>query len=144
MPIDISKRQADRLRVLEAIFVAAHGIEREPVRIQPTIQTQLELSDEELLAACAYLAGEGLIRPIPRLSGTYVFAELTHRGVIEREKAISTPDKPTRYLPPAFSIISINNSTIIGSPVQSASPDASQTSTSDLCDESLRSRHYTT
>jgi hypothetical protein len=50
VPINITKRQADRLRVLHAIFDAADGVEREMVRLAPTIQTQLRLSDQELLA----------------------------------------------------------------------------------------------
>ena len=43
MAIDIAKRQADRLRVLKAIFDAADGTTSEPVRTSPTIELQLGL-----------------------------------------------------------------------------------------------------
>ena len=96
MPIDVPKRQADRLRVLSAIYDAAAGIEHEMVRIVPTIQTQLGLSDQDLQAACVYLAGEGLIAAVSPFeeSPIVVFAQLTHRGVMAMEE----PDEPLKKM----------------------------------------------
>jgi hypothetical protein len=96
VPIDVPKRHADRLRVLSAIFDAAGGVEREMVRIVPTIQAQLGLSDQDLQAACAYLAGEGLIVAVSPFeeSPIVVFAQLTHRGVIAMEE----PDEPPKIM----------------------------------------------
>jgi hypothetical protein len=134
MAIDVLKRQADRLRVLRAIFDAADGVEREPVRVAPTIELQLDLPSKEVHAACAYLVGERLISPIATIEEgptIYVAVELTHLGVVEMEQSIGVPNKPTKHFPPAISVISINNSTFTDSPIRSASPNASQTSTSD-------------
>jgi hypothetical protein len=96
VPIDIPKRQADRLRVLSAIFDAAGGIEGEMVRIVPTVQAQLALSDRDLQAACAYLAGQGLIDTVSPIdqSSMVLFAKLTHRGVM----AIEEPEKPPKAI----------------------------------------------
>jgi hypothetical protein len=84
---DIAKRQADRLRVLRAIWEVTDGTTSEVARTAPTIQMQLGLSDKELEAACDYLAGEGL------------------------------PDKPTRHLPSAASVVAVASSTLINWPI---------------------------
>jgi hypothetical protein len=127
--IDVTKRQADRLRVLAALFYATDGIEGQIVRLVPTIQEQLELSDQELQAACSYLVGEGLISAVAPIaeSDMYFFAELTHRGVIAMEESLKDPDRPTTLFPPAVSIISINNSTLVNSPIQNGSNGGQQT-----------------
>jgi hypothetical protein len=128
MAIDIAKRRADRLRVLQAVFDAAGGATSEVVRVAPTIQLQLELSHQDLQAACDYLVGEHLIKPLATINEApvYITVQLTHRGVVEMEQSISSPDRPTKHLPSAVSVISIMNSTIINSPIQSASPDGHQ------------------
>jgi hypothetical protein len=132
---DIAKRQADRLRVLRAVWDATDGTTSEVARTAPTIQMQLGLSDKELEAACDYLAGEELIRPTAKISEPpgYIAVQLTHRGVREMEESISAPDKPTNHLPSATSVVAIINSTLISSPIQSASPEGHQTtSTNDM------------
>jgi hypothetical protein len=128
MATDIAKRQADRLRVLRAVWDATDGTTSEVARTAPTIQMQLGLSDKELEAACDYLAGEGLIRPTSKINEPpgYIAVQLTHRGVREMEESISSPDMPTKHLPAATSVIQIINSTVIASPIQSASPEGRQ------------------
>lgn len=135
MTTDIAKRQADRLRVLKAIFEATDGTTSEVARTAPTIQMQLGLSDKELEAACDYLAGEGLIKPTAKINEPpgYIAVQLTYRGVKEMEESISAPGKPTKHLPSAASVIAIINSTLINSPIQNASPEGRQaTSTNDV------------
>jgi hypothetical protein len=133
MAIDIAKRQADRLRVLRAVWDATDGTTSEVARIAPTIQMQLGLSDQEVVAACDYLAGGGLIRPTSKIDRgpIYISVQLTHRGVREMEESISAPDKPTKHLPSAASVVAIINSTVINSPIQSASPEGQQTTSSN-------------
>jgi hypothetical protein len=130
MPVNIEKRHADRLRVLKAVFDDASGIEGEMVRLAPTIQDRLGLNHQELHAACAYLVGEGLIKPGATIDQppVYISAALTHRGAVEMEQSLGSPDKPTKHLPPVNSVITIINSTLHNSPIQSASPDGQQTS----------------
>jgi hypothetical protein len=126
----VEKRQADRLRVLRAIWDATNGNPSEVARTAPTIQKQLGLSDQELEAACDYLVGEGLIRPTSKINESpgYIAVQLTHRGVREMEESISVPDKPTEHLPPAISVVHIQGD-VIGSPIQSGSPGAQQGTT---------------
>lgn len=69
-----------------------------------------------------YLKGEGLIRYKEFDQGNGI-VHITHRGVIEIEKALSNPDKPTNYFPPV-NIISVGQ--MINSQIQQASPGASQ------------------
>lgn len=132
MTVDIAKRQADRLRLIRAIFDAADGMESEVVRFAPTIQRELGLTDQELANACNYLIGEGLINSAIKIEQppVHIAARLTHRGIIEIEQSMAEPSKPTEHLPaaisPAISVVSIRNSTVIGSPIQSASPGAHQ------------------
>jgi len=131
----IAKRQADRLQVLRAIWDATDGSTSEVARTAPTIQMQLGLSDKELEAACDYLAGEGLIKPTAKIDEppVYIAVQLTHRGAREMEESISTPEKPTKHLPSAASVVVIINSTLINSPIQSASSEGHQaTSTNDV------------
>src|ERR1700734_300322 len=127
MAVDIAKRQGDRLRVLRAIFEAADGTTSEVVRIAPTIQMQLGLSDQEVEAACDYLAGKRLIKPLAKVAEApvYIAVELTHLGVTEMEELISAPEKPTKYLS-AASIVMIVNSTVVNSAIQNASPEGRQ------------------
>lgn len=112
------------MRVLRAIFDAADGTTSQVVRTAQTIQRQLGLSDQELEAACDYLEGKGLLKAVAKdnESPVYIAVHLTHLGVEEIEESISSPDRPTRYLPSAASVVQIINSTVIGSPIQSASP----------------------
>jgi hypothetical protein len=124
MGVDIAKRQADRMRVLRAIFDDTDGTTSEVARLAPTIQDRLGLSDLDLEAACDYLAAKGLIRPTAKVDRgpVYIAAQLTGRGLDEIEAALSSPSQPTRYLPAAASVVQIINSTLIDSPIQNASP----------------------
>jgi hypothetical protein len=134
MATDIAKRQADRLRVLRAIYEGTDGTTSEVARTAPTIQKQLGLSDMELEAACDYLTGEGLIKPTVKVNEPpgYIAVQLTYRGVREMEESINAPEMPTKHLP-AASVVTIINSTLINSPIQSASPEAHQmTSVNDV------------
>lgn len=130
MPVNVQKRQADRLGVLKTIFEDASGIEGEAVRLAPTVQERLGLDDQELQAACAYLAGEGLIEPVATVdqAPVYISAALTHRGAVEMEQALKSPNKPTKHLPSVNSAVIIINSSLHNSPIQSGSPDGHQTS----------------
>jgi hypothetical protein len=117
------------VRVLRALFEASGGTTSEVGRTGPTIQQQLGLSDLDLQAACDYLVGKGLIKPTIKVWGPpgHIAVRLTARGLDEIEEALASPSKPTRYLPAVAPIVQIINSTLIGSPIQSASPEGRQT-----------------
>jgi len=126
MAIDLVKRQADRLRLMKAIFEAADGVESELVRVAP-IQQELGFSNRELEDSCDYLIGERLIISLGKVAEApaHVAVQLTHRGVMEMEQSIVAPNKPTQHFPPAISIFHVGGN-IIGSAIQSGSPGAQQ------------------
>jgi hypothetical protein len=124
--IDIDQRQADRLRVMRAIFDAANGGETQIVRIVPHLQQRLGLTEQEIMDAAHYLIGEGLI-VAPLKSGDYIIGvRLRHRGIKEMEQSLQSPDKPTHYFPPASYVVNNFHGDVIGSAVQSGSPGARQ------------------
>jgi hypothetical protein len=68
--IDISKRKADRLRLINAIYEHANGSPLNHVDIEPLMK-KLDMPDEEMAAACDYLEGEGLINPDKAMWGHF-------------------------------------------------------------------------
>jgi len=125
--IDIQQRQADRLRVMKAIFDASGGSEHKEV-LGHELAAQLGLTDQELGDACRYLAGEGLIEEAaPDMSGSPVpyWVNIRHLGIKEIEQSLQAPNKPTKHFPPAISVIHIGGN-VTNSPIQSGSPGAQQ------------------
>jgi hypothetical protein len=109
----ISKRQADRVRFLRALYEASDG-RRRPFA-EPDIAEAAGLTAEEASSAADYLKGKGLLRYLGgsgRYRGLYA---LTPAGVDEYERAHANPDRPTEHLPPwsiVFNIGTMNNSQI--------------------------------
>ena len=125
--MDIEKRQADRLRVMRAIFDAANGSEVELVRIAP-LQHSLGLSEHEVMAACHYLIGERLITAPIKVEGDYIISvQVTHRGIKEIERSLRQPSggHSAGHFSPSISILNVHGD-VIGSAIQSGSPGAQQ------------------
>jgi hypothetical protein len=127
--VDLNKRKADRLRVMNEFFDVASGSERVIIGTE-AVCTQLGLSDQEMADACSYLEGEGLIRPMPGLwSRPFPHRiQLTHWGIIEVEESREHPETPTEHFPPLSTVIHFYGD-VIGSPIQAGSPGATQTTT---------------
>lgn len=126
MAVDIAKRQADRWRVMNAIFDASDG--SETVQVRPGFAfKELGLTEREQADACNYLIGERLIRVAAKFeeSDLPVIVHITHRGIVEMEHSLSAPDKPTEHFPPALSVINVFGS-VTASTIQSGSPGARQ------------------
>jgi hypothetical protein len=124
---DIEKRQADRLRVMKAIFEASGGSESTVVSGTELLDS-LGLPDQELGDVCKYLEGERLIAINRTAWGhwTPFIIHVTHRGIKEMEQSARAPQEPTRHFPPAVSIVNVHGP-VIGSAIQSGSPGAHQT-----------------
>ncbi len=60
-----------------------------------------------------YLKGEGLIETLSTEHFTQV--AITHKGRVEVEKALDSPDQPTDYFPPAARVINVRGTYIEGS-----------------------------
>jgi hypothetical protein len=125
--VDLNKRKADRLRVMNELFEAASGSERQIVNTR-AVPTKLGLSDEEMADACKYLEGEGLIGPMKGLWGRPfpTNVQLTHWGVREVERSREHPEVATEHFPPLVTVTYVHGD-VVGSAIQAGSPGATQT-----------------
>lgn len=96
--INLQQTQHDRFKVLRLVYdLSGHN--------QTTLITLAELGKQagfpsrELNGIINYLSGENLI-------GSYTIStvSITHKGIVEVEKALSKPESPTEYFP-AINII---------------------------------------
>ena len=115
----LEEKKTKRLQFLHRLYELTEGSEFKYFNMFD-IGSELDL-DRKLTSDIAYyLRQEGLIefRAIGGMIG------ITHRGIREVEKALSNPNKPTDFFPPAVNIISIGQMT--NSHIQQASPGATQ------------------
>jgi|ERR1700691_3840611 hypothetical protein len=124
--IDIAKRRADRLLVLNEIYEAAGGSRQVSVG-GPWLLEHMNLPQDQLEDVCTYLLSERLIEGTKTLWGVDIpyTLRLTHRGQQEMERSRSAPGKPTDHFPPMVSVVHIGGDNI-GSPIQAGSPGARQ------------------
>lgn len=57
---------------------------------------------------------------------------MTHRGVVEVERALSAPETPTTYFPPVVNILHVQN--MVGSQIQQGTHNSAQTQSVALSD----------
>ena len=74
-----------------------------------------------------FLVGENLVKYFT-LGGNIA---ITHQGIVQVEKALSEPDKPTLYFPP-INIINVQN--MVGSQIQQGTSESNQTYSSSTSD----------
>jgi hypothetical protein len=86
------------------------------------------VSDEDLRQALQYLEGEGLIKCHWTMGGQPPSVQLRHRGVLEVEQAISTPDRSTEHFVPMVSVFHVGGS-IVNSQISAGSPGSQQSGT---------------
>ena len=120
---DITRRNADRLRVMNAIFEAAEGSRMSHVSGDWLLE-HLEMSDEDLGSICRYLEAEQLITAGPEYWGhhTPFMVLLTYAGIEEMKRSREVPDQATEHFPP-ISVIHIEGDAI-GSAIQAGNPRA--------------------
>ncbi len=128
--VNLRKRKADRLRVMNEFFEVADGSEQAIIDTE-AVCTKLGLSDQEMADACGYLEGEGLISPMPGLWNRRFphRVRLTHPGIREVEESRSHPETPTEHFPPLGTITQHFHGDVISSAIQAGSPGATQTVT---------------
>jgi len=124
--MDIRKRQADRARILKAIFDTADGSEEAIVRIVPQLVQSLGLPEQEIISACQYLVGEGWIKAPLKVEGNYIVGvHLTHRGVEKVEQSLKQTAERNGPFIPSISVINIHGD-VISSAIQTGSAGAQQ------------------
>ncbi|MCT4352182.1 hypothetical protein M5362_03430 [Streptomyces sp. Je 1-79] len=80
----LHERQAYRERVLAALYEATEGNRLLGVPGQK-LRNDLRIPEEDLAAACTYLAGEGLVTVDWEPGNTPAMVSLTHQGIRRME-----------------------------------------------------------
>jgi hypothetical protein len=117
----LDEKKRKRLLFLHHLYEVTDG----DVNSSPMVEElgqELSLSRDEAFAITDYLEGEGLVETI----GIGHRVGITHKGVREVEAALSEPDKPTRYFPPASHIIIVQGD-LHNSPIQQGTHHSTQT-----------------
>jgi DNA-binding transcriptional regulator YhcF (GntR family) len=84
------------------------------------VEAGIDLKDAYLIAE--YLEGENLIEI---LDGNSIIITITHKGMVEVERAISKPEKATDYFPPVVNILNVQQ--MHNSQIMQGSNESSQT-----------------
>ncbi len=92
----LEEKKAARFKMLEKLYMESGSSENIIFNIHD-IGKDLKFTPDLNKITYQYLVGENLIK-FRALGG---FASITHYGVIEYENAISSPEKESRYFPPA-------------------------------------------
>jgi hypothetical protein len=115
----LEEKQEHRLKLLHHLYEVTGG-DRGRIVSMWEVGAEVGLGREEIGLAMQYLVGEHLAK-YEAMGGEIA---ITHDGVREVEAALSEPDEPTTYFPPAVNILNIRNN--IGSPIVQGSPGAQQ------------------
>ena len=122
IPLEEMKKKC--FQFLYKLYEMTSGNELELVSIDDIMQ-ELDFTRDQAWQIMAYLKEEQLLK-LMNLDGDL---QITHSGIVEIEKALSEPEKPTEHFPPDIK----NAAQMINSQIQQASPDASQTVS--FCDD---------
>jgi hypothetical protein len=98
----LEQRRLDRFKFLDALYERASGRTQHQVSMYE-IGESLSFSREQIEAILDYLSGERLAK-CETLDG---LISITHGGVVEVEKALSNPEKPTQYFPPVINVLHV-------------------------------------
>ncbi|MGI8494542.1 MAG: hypothetical protein ACR2L1_04410 [Pyrinomonadaceae bacterium] len=69
-----------------------------------SISRDINISANDGFMIAEYLEGEGLLQI---LDGECLIISITHKGIVEVERALSKPDKPTEYFPAVTNYINV-------------------------------------
>lgn len=96
----IEEKQKQRFQFLNLLYGKTQGHKRQAENVRE-LETELGWDQETTDLTVEYLKGEGLVKG-------YAMGEIviTHLGVVEIERALTAPDQPTPYFPPAVNILS--------------------------------------
>lgn len=104
----LTQTKKNRFEFLNLVYQKSGGDETEIYVIRDLAEELgMDINEAELISQ--YLEGESLIDATRTFGIGNSGVNITHYGVIEIEKALSEPEKPTDYFPPVVNIISIAN-----------------------------------
>lgn len=114
--IDINRKKELRYLFLQRLYELTDGSELKRVA-KSEVAAGLNATPQEANDVFQFLKGEYLADPVN------MAVSITHAGVIEIEKALSEPDKPTQYFPPV-NIINVHQ--MNGSVIQQGTVGSTQ------------------
>jgi hypothetical protein len=117
---EVEKARANRFRFLRLLYEKTGGDEYKWFNMFD-IGQDLGFEKDETSRVTQYLVGENLV--IHRAVGGLI--GITHWGIREMESALSNPNQPTKYFPPAVNIIEVHGD-IVGSQIQQATQTSAQ------------------
>lgn len=115
--IDITRKKELRYLFLQRLYELTNGSELKRIP-KDDVAKDFKVSPQETCDIWQYLKGEHLADPVN------MNVSITHAGVVEIERALSEPDKPTQYFPPV-NIINVNQ--MHGSVIQQGTTNSTQT-----------------
>lgn len=118
-PISLEEKKAKRLQFLYNLHELTGGSEFKVINMFD-IGNSLGLDRRTTADIAQYLRQEGLLE----FSTVGGGIQITHFGIREVEEAMSNPQQPTQYFPPAINVISVGQMT--NSQIVQASPGATQ------------------
>lgn len=102
----LEEKKRLRLLFMNTVYEKTHG-DRFTFTNLGEIAPALNLNAEEAGVIGEYLVGEGLIKWATFGGGIAI----THEGIKVVEEALSQPDKPTYYFPPAITVLHVGQNT---------------------------------
>jgi 4-alpha-glucanotransferase len=115
--LEAKKRQ--RFLFMKLLYEKTHGNQYEYVDMRE-LGKELAFTEDQTQLIVQYLGGEDLVDE--KVGGAI---GITHYGVVQVESALSKPNEPTQYFPPAVNIIHIEN--MSHSVIQQGTHDSTQT-----------------
>lgn len=113
---DINRKKELRYLFLQRLYELTDGSELKRVA-KDDVAKGFDVSGQEAHDIWQYLKGEYLAKPVN------MAVSITHAGVVEIERALSEPDKPTQYFPPV-NIINVHQ--MHGSVIQQGTTNSAQ------------------
>lgn len=115
----LTKKKSDRFRFLNRLYEMTDGNTSNIVSMWDVGDTA-QLSRNEAENVVNYLVGEHLLEHRTLGGGIAI----THHGIVEVERALSTPESPTHYFPPVVNIVNVQS--MIGSQIQQGTHGSTQ------------------
>lgn len=114
--IDINRKKELRYLFLRRLYELTDGSELKRIATDE-VANGFGVTPQETYDIWRYLKGECLARPVN------MEVSITHAGVVEIERALSEPDRPTQYFPPV-NIINVHQ--MHGSVIQQGAVNSAQ------------------
>jgi hypothetical protein len=128
----LTKKKTDRFRFLHRLYERTNG-DHYALEDMFEVGADVGLSRDDAHLVMQYLVGEGLATH--RAIGGAV--AMTHAGVVEVERALSTPETPTHYFPPVVNILHVQS--MVGSQIQQGTHDSTQSQSQTISQNDLAS-----